>query len=450
MSADTGNENALSESRASDAEAETTPRIGIVGAGITGLSLTHSLRNHGVEPITFEARDRPGGVVNSQEVDGHTLEVGPQRLRLSGPVAELVDELGLAPSVVEADSNIPLYVYARNDLRRVPLSLRTFLTTDLLSWRAKLRLLKEPLTESGKPSETAADLFTRKFGRETYENLIGPLFGGIYGSDPARMPARHALAGLMRLEASQGSLLKPAVRRLVLGGESAPAIAFESGNEQLPQAMYEANRDHIHLDTPVETIREVEDGFELVADGEAVNVDDVVVTVSAPAAAELLSDVAPDASCLADLTYNPLAMVYLRADHDRAGLGYQVRHGESLRTLGVSWNGSAFGHGDLSREGVHTCFLGGMADGEILEQSDDFLGEIAREEFEAVMGCSADVIDVVRPPEGFPAYDDTWDALEDLNLPDGIHLATNYTSRMGVPSRVRLARQLASRLANGR
>ena len=142
-----------------------------------------------------------------------------------------------------------------------------------------------------------------------------------------------------------------------------------------------------------------------------------------------------------ELTYNPMAMVYLDADHDRAGLGYQVRHDEPLHTLGVSWVGPAF-----DRDGVHTVFLGGMTDPDVLERSDDELGEIAREEFEQVMGVSAAVIDVARPA-GFPAYDQTWSVIHEIDIPRGVHFATNYTARMGVPSRVRQAKQLAEQLA---
>jgi oxygen-dependent protoporphyrinogen oxidase len=438
------------------AKGDDGPRIGVVGGGITGLALTHYLREHGAEPVTFESRETPGGVVCSRVVEGRVLELGPQRLRLSGPVADLVEDLGLGDAVVEAPRDLPLYVYADGRLRRVPRSLGAFLSTDLFSWRGKLRLLAEPLTDAGDPGETAAELFTRKFGREAYENLIAPLFGGIYASDPARMPAGHALEGLIRPDARFEEAPLPGVSRL-LGDETPPAVAFAGGNQRLPEALYEANRERVRLSTPVESVRSADGGYELVADGERTSVEEVVVTAPAGAAANLLAPVAPDADRLRELTYNPLAMAYLRADHDRRGLGYQVRHGEPTHTLGVSWNGPAFARrsestgedqeGEPSREGVHTCFLGGMLDGSVLDRSDEDLADLAREEFETVVGCRAEVIDLVRPEWGFPAYDESWTALEDLALPDGIHLATNYTARMGVPSRVRQAKGVADQLA---
>jgi oxygen-dependent protoporphyrinogen oxidase len=83
----------------------------------------------------------------------------------------------------------------------------------------------------------------------------------------------------------------------------------------------------------------------------------------------------------------------------------------------------------------------------VLEEGDDRLGRIAREEFETATGCSAEVVGIERRERWFPAYDHSWWGIEDLETPPGIHLATNYTARMGIPSRVREAEQVAERLA---
>ena len=420
-------------------------RVGIVGAGITGLALTHHLAGRGVDSVTFEATDRPGGVIRTGHVDGAVLEWGPQRLRLTDPTRELVDATGVDDEVVRADPDLPTYVYADGGLGEVPLSIRGLLRTDLLSLRGKLRVLAEPLTPPGRPEETAAGLFTRKFGREAYENAIGPLFGGIYASDPAAMPARHALEGVLRLESASGSLLRAALERV--RGERAPAASFRDGLEQLPAALADRHADRIALETPVESIEPTEngDGRYLLRTSEDIErVDHVVLTTPANVTADLIDGLAPaSADALATLNYNPLAMVYLRSDVDVRGLGYQVRHDEDLHTLGVTWNASAF-----DRDGVHTVFLGGMEEPELVGRPDKALEDIAREEFEWVLGAGAESIAVNRWDRGFPAYDHTWGALDRVSLPEGVHLATNYTGRVGVPSRVREARGLAEGLAS--
>ena len=418
-------------------------RVGVVGGGITGLALGYHLAERGVDSVALEASDRPGGVIRSDAVAGRVLERGPQRTRLVDPVETLVDELSLRDDLVTGDPSLPMYVYARGSLGRAPFSIREFLTTDLLSWRGKLRVLAEPLTSQGDESEMAADLFARKFGEEAYRNVIGPLFGGIYGSDPAEMPAGYAPSPLLDLERRDGSLLVPAVKTALDTG-SRPPITFEEGLETLPRGLYRATADRVHLDRPATGLRADGDGYVLETPDGQERVDRVVLTTPADVSADLLTEVAPDAADRLDrLAYNPLALVSLVADLDREGFGYQVGLDADLRTLGVSWTASLFG-----RDGLYTAFLGGMSDPEALEMDDDALGDLAAREFREVTGASAEVLDVARLERGFPAWDRTWRHLDGLELPDGVALATNYTARMGIPGRLREARSLAGELAD--
>jgi oxygen-dependent protoporphyrinogen oxidase len=431
----------------------------VVGAGITGLSLVHHLERRGREVVALEAADRPGGVVRSDRIDGRVVERGPHRIRRTDPVDELIEDLGLASSVIAADDSLPLYVYLDGRLRVVPRSLGEFLRTDLLSWRGKLRVLYEPLSDPARPDERVDELFRRKFGDECYENVVYPLFGGIYASDPAEMLVEHSLSPLLRLEEREGNLLRPALRR-ARSDTGAPPISFEEGLERLPAALYREHEDRVHLDAPVEAIRRArtgdgapaadrEDGergdghrYEVVTPDETIHADSVVVTTPAPAAADLLEPVAPAAADdLRQLNYNPIVMVYLHSDARPDGFGYQVHHDEGLRTRGVTFTPSLF-----DRDGVYTAFLGGMEDPGAIEESDEVLQETAVREFEAVLDAEAEPIDVHRL-RAYPAHDTSWSAIDDLTVPDGIELATNYTARIGVPSRVREARRLAETLA---
>ncbi len=430
-------------------EARGETAVAVVGAGITGLSLVHHLHERGVPAVAFEARDRPGGVVHTETVDGHPLERGPHRIRRTDPVDALVADLGLESAVVTADDELPLYVYRDGRLRVVPRSVGEFVRTDLISERAKLRALAEPFTPPGREDERAAALFRRKFGDEVYESVIEPLFSGIYASDPAEMPARYALAGVLRVERKHGSLLSAALSRV--DADTAPPISFAGGLGRLPEALYDAHADRVHLSTPVETVRQVEAGdgddptYEVVADGGTVRAGRVVLTAPAPAAADVLAGLAPDAAdALRGLTYNPIAMVYLRADVERAGFGYQVHADEDLRTRGVTFVDSLF-----DREGVYTAFLGGMRDPAVVDEPPERLARVAAREFETVLGARPEVLDV-QTLRAYPAYDASWRALDDLSLPAGVELATNYTARIGVPSRVREARSLAGRIADER
>ena len=97
--------------------------IVVVGGGITGLSLGWELERQGVDFVVLEASDRAGGVIRSADVDGHTLDWGPQRIRLTGDLEGLVKELGLEDELITAPEGLGISVYRDGKLRAIPYSL---------------------------------------------------------------------------------------------------------------------------------------------------------------------------------------------------------------------------------------------------------------------------------------------------------------------------------------
>ncbi|MFW6448873.1 MAG: protoporphyrinogen oxidase [Halobacteriota archaeon] len=417
--------------------------VAVVGAGLTGLAAVEALRSRGFDVRCFEARDHPGGVVSSGRIDGIVVEHGPQRLRLSEAVAARFEALGLEDELRTAPGDAPIYVYREGRLREVPFDAATAIRTDAISWRGKLRLLKEPLTDGHRPGESAAAYFRRKLGEEAYRAVIEPLFGGLYASDPAEMPASVALRPLLALEARRGSLARIALGRLARRGDRPPTAVPDAGMAELPRRMAAAHADAMHLGEPVTGIEGTGTDLEVSTPAGSYPAERVVVATDAPSAAEVLDDLAPAVSDrLRALRYNPLALVYLRAPVDRRGLGYQVARDEPLRTLGVAWNGRAFGRDDLV-----TAFLGGMHDPAILERPDEELMAIAARELESVLNVTASPLGVHRVEPGMPAYDRSFEQLRDVELPTGLHLVGNYTDRLGVPGRLRQGRRVADAIA---
>lgn len=416
--------------------------IAIVGAGITGLALGHELARRGVDFVVLEASDAPGGVIRSGCVDGHRLDWGPQRTRLTPLLAGLVAELGLMDEVVTAPPGLPLLVYAAGRLRRVGFSAGGLLAGDLLSPGARARLLLEPLTGGPRDGETVARYFSRKLGRQAYERLAGPLYGGLYASDPADMVVGLSLGHVLRELGVGRSLALALLRR---GGRVVPppACSFRGGMAALPRALHRLHADRVRLASPVHAILRNGGGYRLETAGGPLDTAHVVLTVPAPAAARLLRRAAPDAAARAGgLVYNPLAIVHLHAEGTPAALGYQVALGEGLRTRGVTFNAAMF-----AREGVHTAYLGGASAPGVADLPDEQAGSVAVDELRLVTGGDARVISVRR--ERMPAWDRSWAALEGFRLPPGLHVAAGWESRPGLPGRLAQARRLADTLARG-
>jgi protoporphyrinogen/coproporphyrinogen III oxidase len=413
--------------------------IAVIGGGISGLAVGRSLQRAGAEFVVLEASSTTGGVVGTVRVGGQVLELGPQRTRLTAPVRALVAELGLEDRLVTAP-DLPLYIYCDGRLREVPLDLRGALTTDLIGWRDRARALLEPFTAPLADHETAADFFTRKFGRRTYDRVIAPLFGGLYASDPADMPARHTLAPALRSMGVRGSLLAAAVRG-ARGSGRAPACTFDGGLQVLTDALARQLGDRVRTSTPVHAIDRRGGQLHLVTEDDELVADRVVLACPADTAARLVAGWDADtARRLAALHYHPLAVVHLLADAQLHGHGYQVALDERIATHGVAWNHAMFG-----RTGLYTAFLGGAGRPDVAALSDDALGDTAALEFMDVTGFPARPIHVHRTR--MPAWDTSWNGLQALALDPRVQLCANWWGRPGITGRLLAADRLATALA---
>lgn len=412
--------------------------VAIVGAGVTGLTLADHLRTAGVPHLVLEATGRVGGVIRSGYVGDSLLEWGPQRTRLTPSFSRLVEALGVDDQVVVARPGLPLFVWSSGRLRKVPFSVAEFIGSGIAPFRSRLRALLEPLTPGADPDETVANYFTRKLGRRLYENLAGPLYGGLYASDPADMVVRLSLGHVL---AEMGVGRSLGVRLLRRGGRVAPpaACSFVEGMETLPLALHAANSQNVRMDSPVDSLRRQGEAWVLEGAGGHVVSEHVVLTAPAPATARILGVVQPVAAeAIASLRYNSLAIVHLHAQTSLDGLGYQVGLGERLATRGVTFNASLF-----EREGVYTAHLGGAKAPEVVGWGNEAIAATAVREFRMVTGHDARVLHVDRGR--MPAWDRSWSALDRVEMPQGIHLAANWESRPGIPGRFAQARRLADR-----
>ena len=445
---------------------------------MSGLALGRELVRAGRECVVLEARGRPGGVVRSERADGLLVENGPQRARLTAPFAALVDELGLGESLILAPEDLDFFIHRDGALRRVPLSARGLLASDVVSWRGKLRAMLEPLTAGAREDERVAGYFSRKLGRELYQHVVGPLYGGIYGTDPEDMVVGLSLGGLLRDMGIGRSLV---LARLFRRGASRPpaACSFADGMERLPGALARALGERVRLNAPVRAIEPGSGGWSVVLDGETLPAEQVVLAVPAPVASRLLREIAPDASTrIGGLRYNLLAVVHLRAETNLRGIGFQVSLAEPRALRGVTFAHCLFGGegGRPDRTGVYTAYVNpsharaagtramsdpvararttdagavsgpaSMARGSSGSGTDDALGTLAAEEFRRCTGYAAEPVAVARP--AMPAWDTSWSALRRLRLPTGLHVTANWESRPGLAGRFARARALAVELA---
>lgn len=416
--------------------------IVVAGGGVTGLATGFELQRRGSEILVLEATSRAGGVIRSEVVDGRVLEWGPQRARLTIDFRRMVEDLGLEPELVTAPPGLELLIYRDGRLRRLPFSVAGFAGSDVVGIGSKLRALGEPFTAAARPEESVADLFTRKFGREMYETVIGPLYGGLYASDPADMRVGLSLIHVLREFGIGRSLLLRLLRR---GGriDPPPACSFRGGMQALTDALAASLGDRFRTGSAVRRLRATGGRWRVsVEGGEEIEADRVVLATPAPVTARLLEEVVPAAAqTVGGLRYNALAVVHLDAETDLRGMGFKVAFGEKdLSLSGVTFNDDLFGRRDL-----YTAYLGGARSPEVEAMDDGELAEVAVRDFRTTTGYDARVLSVAR--ERMPAWDVSWEGLRSIELPEGLHVAGNWWSRPGLPGRLAEAAALGRRLS---
>jgi oxygen-dependent protoporphyrinogen oxidase len=217
----------------------------------------------------------------------------------------------------------------------------------------------------------------------------------------------------------------------------------------LPERLAELHRESVRFNAAVRAIhRHEEGGFFIEIDAESVRVQEVILTLPAHEAANILRPLSPDSSeRLSQLRYNPLAVVHLLLPEGEPlpdiGSGFKTTLHDPHLTRGVTSHGGLFGPGS-GRDNLYTAFLGGMGREEVMGMSEETLFAIATSDFRRV--TKSNPIPLALHRTWMPAWDRSWRSLDGLRLPPGIHLCSAFSGRPGIPGRLEEAQQVVTRI----
>ncbi len=398
-------------------------RVAVVGGGVTGLTAAWQIQRLGHRVTVLEAGARAGGVVGGQRLGAWLQEMGPNSLLESSPeIATFVDDVGLAPRrIYAAPAAKQRYLVCGGRPVALPTSPGAFLRTPLLSVRAKLRLLLEPLWRRAPANaeETLADFVRRRLGQEFLDYAINPFVAGIYAGDPERLSVRHAFPRLHALEQEYGSLLLGALRRRNSnGGPKGRIFSFPEGLGEIPRALQARLLDPVLLRTRVTALRRAGIGWRLAleqrgAPGEA-DFDLVVCALPADALAGLdFPELAPDANLrlLTDIPHPPVVSVFTghrREDvtHPLDGFGLLVPAVEGGRILGTLFSSTLFPGRAPDGHVALTTFVGGTRQPELAALDDAALTAVVQEELGRLLGVGGTpaIVRLQRWRRAIPQY----------------------------------------------
>ena len=453
-----------------------SPRVVVVGAGISGLATAYRLLRapQAPEVLVLEAGDRVGGKIRSVNVGGMDLEGGPDSLLARKPWAvELCRELGLGDDLM-APTSAQAQVYGRAGLVRFP-SGPFGISTDLLElWRwpgmsyaGKLRagfdLVRPRRRDEG--DESLGSLLRRRIGAEATGTLVAPLLGGLFAGDVDRLSVRATFPELAAWEREHGGLIRgaraaSAAARAQRPSGSPPAPMFlrvRGGLRRLTDALAAAvGSERLSLGSPATSLRREGDGFVVASGGREHAADAVVLATPAFVTADLVSDVAPGVvHALREIAHVSTAVVLLvYAEGTGAGLPEVSGFVAPLGALAVTaatlvsrkWPDPAFG-----ARAVVRAFVGAVGTERSVRVDDpELVARVARQLAELYpLPPEPASAEVVRWPRAMPQYEvghlERVQAIED-GLPAGLFVVGQAYRGTGIPDCVLQANAVAERL----
>ena len=394
-----------------------TRRVAVIGGGISGLTTAFFLEQRGYAATVFEAAERCGGKIRSSEVDGITVEDGPDALlpRDDRPI-ELLGELGLADRLL-SPAVFGAYIWWDGMLRRLPLGspygipLRPYeaFRSGLLSPSGALRASFErwwPRRLTG-PDISIGAFVRMRWDSEAARRMVDPLLAGVRGGRLEHISLAAAAPDINTLARSHRSVSR-ALRSQ--GPPAAPVfVAPRAGMESLTAKLV-ARLPDVRTNNPVERMVVTKGHIEL--DRSSESYDAAVVAVPAFAAAPILEGIEPEAArLLYSIEYASvasIALVYRRGSvHVPAdGSGFLVPSDSGLGVSACTWYSAKWPEVTTDGRSVVRAVVGRAATEPALELDDAALVERVHHDLHEVMGVESPPLatHVTRWDRAIPQY----------------------------------------------
>jgi oxygen-dependent protoporphyrinogen oxidase len=399
----------------------------VVGGGIAGLAIGWELLTRpgllpdGVGVHVLEAAPHAGGNIRTDRRDGYVCEWGPTGFLDDVPATlDACRRLGLGPRLTPANEHAERrFIVRKGKLRELPSGPFSFLVSDVLTLRGRLRVFGEPLVpprRSGE-DESVFDFAQRRIGREAAAVLVDALVTGIWAGNADTLSLRSALPKLAALERDHGGLVRGMIaRRGAGGGATGPKgrlTSFPDGLSELPAALTAALGSRLRVGARVTAIERLsQGGFRVAVDG-APSLDASAVIVACPSwfASPLLSDLdAPLSTQVGGIPTVPVAVLHLGFTREDAkglaGFGFLIPRGESASVLGVLLPSNIFPRRAPEGHVLATVMLGGARDPSAVQATDQTLIDAAvstLREFTGVRGDPRFSL-VIRHARAIPQY----------------------------------------------
>jgi len=405
------------------------PKVAIIGGGISGLTLAFRLKQYlaDVDIQILESEKSIGGKIASFRDQGFIYESGPNGFLDSNPsTLNLSKELGLSEQLAPANDAAAKkrFLLLGGKLRMLPSSFLGLITTDVLSWRAKLSIAFERFQSNKQnlPDESIYAFAQRRVGTEIADKLVDPFVTGIFAGDAKLVSYQAGFPRLAAMEKNYGSIskgLKAARKAKQIsnpGGRSSGQLwSFNQGLGTLTDALAEkCGKSNIREFKASNLIHDKESNKWIIegSNGESESFDIAILSCPAFSQAAILKNLDEMlADKIASIPYNSLAVVvmgYRSGDVPipLEGFGYLTPSSENRAILGVQWCSSIYRGRAPAGTVLLRAMCGGASRPEMVDLDDDSMAKIVYRELQASMQIQAPpfFLKVIRWKNAIPQY----------------------------------------------
>lgn len=427
----------------------------VIGGGISGLSVSYTLKKSGKNFLLLEKSHTVGGVIQSEKINGFTIEKGANTVLIRNyETFQMFKDLGLLEKLQLPNlSASKRYILKNQKLIALPTGLfSTFFHpitpfTQLVFWAFK-DYFSKPITHD----VSIHEFFIQRFGKSFYEKLIFPMVSGIYAGNPKNMSLKYNFPKIFEYIQEYGSILK--------GFRNSPKnkisseykmywnkmFSFEKGLQTLIEHLELFLQNHIQKNTEVIKIEKVDNYWKIYTNNQIFESEQVILSTPAYISSKLLQDLDSELSTqLQKIHYYPLFVLHFTFPTQAwekifNGFGFLKSASESTKILGCIFNSRIFSHVSPSGYELITVMVGGGTYPNVLQEDKHGLVNDIQMELQQILKLNEkpELLHLQQWEKAIPEYNLDYNELEKNiknfeNIYKNIKILSNFWDGIGVP-----------------
>ncbi|MFJ7827776.1 protoporphyrinogen oxidase [Psychrobacillus sp. NPDC096623] len=407
-------------------------KVVVIGGGITGLSTMHYLqklkkvKSLDLELVLVEANEFLGGKIHTKQQDNFIMEVGADSIvARDEAITQLIEELQLEGEKVYNSTGIS-YIFTNNELHAIPAdtvfgiptSIESLNSSTLVSDAGKKEALKDlELQNETFTKESSVGSFLEYFlGKELVEKQIVPVLSGVYSGDLDKLTIATTLPYLIDYKNKYGSIIKGLEENKAKFQAAANKkfISFQNGLSTLIDRLEEVLSESTIIKGVATQKVEKKDGryMVLLANGEMIEADSVVLAAPHQVAQEILQDDQLDTD-FDKLKNSSLISIYLGFDIPdeqlpAEGTGFIVSENSDVKCNACTWTSRKWTHTSKDNQLLVRMFYKSASPAfeSMKNMTEEELVEVALQDIEMSMKLTGKphVIEVTKWNDQMPNY----------------------------------------------